>query len=866
MRNKTIISLILLVVILAFGLTLRMYFWQDDFALLFKLQHPTEPAGSFGAGYFGEGPYKYLATPFVPFYKLLGLFPFGYFLGGLVTYALAALLVYPFAHELFQDKRAGLFTALIFATGYIGSDSMYRVINSWQTNIGVVLALISFWTYTKHLRNGRLKFYFIALVFYLSAIEFVFIRSHSLIVPLLALELVFLKFPLKLFSILKPLVRQAPLWFFFFKKYGNGATTSSSIVRFVQTLVGGDMSILAAPTASVGNLLLPTPLQTKIVSALPSTYQLVITSFALIIVFSVSKKLAVSGVKRTIILLLVLAAFFASRYFSSLNLYWYRDASSVASGYFGFLGIALLTVTLLLTHKRSSNIFKVILLGIIIAGSQVAGYNTAYTTTIFDSTQRYLVHSFIGASLIYGALTFMAYSFSKKNKTAAYLPIVVIVTLLLSLNIKNQTKIVEARSKPTRQFYTSLKKYVPEFEAGSFFYFDVADSKASEFNNFFGVGSMPESTAIAVHYDVDRYDLKLTQDFNELLFLVKGQEIDIDNIYTFYYGIDGLTDTTADTRSLLKFGSVEKNLDNHKIKPLTPVLLSVIATPTVNSDDFEYKKTSIVNTKEKIEIINYLLARKEYYQSAKASSDSSWRFREIENILDNNTETSWWGHRIYWHDNRNESVMIDLGSVKTVNRMLWINTHNTLTPTSYEIETSLDGKSWKTVKSVKGGPERKSGEVVIEEFEKQKARYTRIVFKVTLGQDSPSVAEVEIIESSFSSVDVYQATEFLKDPFKNISNQTELEVILTMAQPLLKIQSSWTTNKDGLLHNSSLPLGKIESAQSYQFVLEPGGTKMDNIKITSNGPVDMHIHSATVKNLSFEEIKDRNLIRELVEN
>src|SRR5574341_2304004 len=80
------VLLIFLISLIAYGQTLLMYFWQDDSALMFKLQHPAEAAGSFGIGLWERSPYQYLLVPFVPFFPLFGLEPFGYFLVGFLRY------------------------------------------------------------------------------------------------------------------------------------------------------------------------------------------------------------------------------------------------------------------------------------------------------------------------------------------------------------------------------------------------------------------------------------------------------------------------------------------------------------------------------------------------------------------------------------------------------------------------------------------------------------------------------------------------------------------------------------------------------------------------------------------------------------
>lgn len=56
--------LLFVVVLISYGKTLNMYWWIDDSGILFKMVHPLEAAGNLGAGIFGGGAYRFLATPF----------------------------------------------------------------------------------------------------------------------------------------------------------------------------------------------------------------------------------------------------------------------------------------------------------------------------------------------------------------------------------------------------------------------------------------------------------------------------------------------------------------------------------------------------------------------------------------------------------------------------------------------------------------------------------------------------------------------------------------------------------------------------------------------------------------------------------
>ena len=85
--------ILFLVVLLAYGLTLGMYIWQDDNAIMFKLQNLEEGGGNLGHGIYDRNtPYRGVIVPLVPLYYFFGLEPVGYFVVGLIVYFLASVL------------------------------------------------------------------------------------------------------------------------------------------------------------------------------------------------------------------------------------------------------------------------------------------------------------------------------------------------------------------------------------------------------------------------------------------------------------------------------------------------------------------------------------------------------------------------------------------------------------------------------------------------------------------------------------------------------------------------------------------------------------------------------------------------------
>lgn len=886
---------VVLIVLIAYGQTLGMYFWQDDSALIFKLQNPDGPAGSYGKGIIGEGPYKYLITPFVPFFPIFGLEPFGYFFVGFLAYCISAAAFYLLSVQLFQSKKAGFVSTLIFAAGYVGSDTMLRISNSWQTNFGLSFALLSFWAYVKFFRNFKIVFYGISLLFFFASVEFVFIRSHSLIAPILALDLLFTAASFRLTKFPMLVLRQVPFWYIFYSRYLSEAMGTSGLSLVLKNVLAGKTEVLASFFATLGNTMVPSVLQTKFMTMVGRHEQLMLFLLFSVFCLGLLKAFLISSRIKAITAVLLFVAYFLNRFFIAKNLFWYRSPVDQFAGALGmYFGVAVLVLAVVFWKKQRS-LSLALIFGFVMLVSQIFGYYIQYQEAIFSTTHRYLSYSFVGYSIIIGAVSFaflerklkVSFIFKKYAHLLALLPLMLVLAINLYLGFNYQNKFAKEVSQPTRDFYKKLKQYVPSVQKGAVFYFDVEDNNVykQQFKNFFSVGSMPESTALAIYFGVDRYDVALIEDFNELLFKIWKKEAGIENIYSFYYGPLGLVNTTQASRILLKEGSALETLPvkqepgfsssalldkSIKIKPLVPMLLKVKAKlmPDIGQIVFPYSangQKNFYSFKEKEKMLSYLLSRQNYYKQVSVSSLSQWKFQEINHAVDNNLDTSWRGHRIYWHEKKHEQIILDLGSTRNVGKVVWTNWNNTLTPTSYTIDISLDGENWKTVKKVSSGPERKSGEVVVEDFAGTDAQFVRMDIGSTLSNDAPALSEIEVVDAVFHDVDIQSASVFAKSFFSYIESREELDLIFSKVSPLLNIEVNLETDK--LMSQSELPVGSFEKINTYEFILPAGGTAIKNISIkVTDAPVKLEVQSAILQNLSLQEIEERGLIKKFVEN
>ncbi|OGY11729.1 MAG: hypothetical protein A3E16_01080 [Candidatus Blackburnbacteria bacterium RIFCSPHIGHO2_12_FULL_44_25] len=248
-------ALIFLVCFLAYGKILGMYFYLEDYLILHSIQHPNSPSAGYGSGIVGR-PYGYAVTPFIPFYYLFKLNPFGYYLVEIILYFLAAIAVYYLVLTLTKNKNASLGSSLIFASGYVGSESLYRLAVGWQNIFAAIFISLSAAFYYRYIKNPSLKSYILAFFIYLFTSEFSFYRAHGIVLIVLSLEILFN------FKPIKSLIRMIPFalsyWYFYvysIRDFMSPGSTSATLLHKI--FAERHYNYLLVPLKTLENLFVP---------------------------------------------------------------------------------------------------------------------------------------------------------------------------------------------------------------------------------------------------------------------------------------------------------------------------------------------------------------------------------------------------------------------------------------------------------------------------------------------------------------------------------------------------------------------------------------------------------------------------------
>lgn len=808
-----------IVVVVSYGQLLLMFPWQDDHALMFKLANIAGKAGYLGPGIFGDGAYKYTAAFYYPVYLLFGFNVPIYFLESLIFYFLAAFAVYKVFSEVLNEK-VGRLAGFLFAAGYIAADGFIRLYNSVGTSLSVILISCMLYSYWEFYRKLKARWYFLALLFYFLAVELIRYRTHYLIAVVVAFELLFLAFRKPVLkSALNSLIRLVPFGYIFYRYFIIGGDSRSGRVgELVTGILRGEFYKFYSLAASLANLVLPDWLSQKLIARIPN--------FVL--------------------------SWFATGVFSVPVLNLTPQDTAIP-----FLGIALVILGIFVFFKIKENqkIYLLLLLWIIF---NILSYAAYEPNVAHETTGRFLAHSFFALT---GLLAILA-----MKKKWVYLLVIFWGIGNLVNSYQLERKIVNERSGPAKSFYGELRNAVPKLNKGDVLYFDVADEARQAFADSFSVAQMPEETAIAWQYGIDRYDIRRVTEFNALTSLMKAgvitdinsQPVKIGHVYSFFYSKDGLVNTTAQLQLGLggrqKIKEVQwttkKNGDEvlidltNPITSVTPVNLTLeiqATAPNLGEINFPYitnqslAKNEIASNGSLATLaFDYQRQKNAFVKNTRSSASSFWKDNVAANLADGQKDTFWRADRVLW-SKEGAFFTLDLGKMTTFDRFVWLNGYAADSPTEYEIEVSGDGQSWRSVARVSANLRIEPETYQVVTFDPISARFVKMRILNTLDHDSASIAEAWVVSAIFSRLDIKQAEEFLSTPLGFVPDAQRFLSTLSAMDYTGLVQISWLGDKSESWQTGETAILNLKYdgvLRTYNLQLPPGGTKINQLKLS----------------------------------
>ena len=852
--------LLALIVLLSYGQTLNMYFWVDDWGMAYKMQHPEANIPNFGPGIFGDGAYRYNVTPFIMLYPLFGLNAFPYFLIGIIFYFLATLVVYLLAKEIFEKKSIGLVSAAIFASGYIGSDAMNHLNNSYMLVLTGTFSALTAWLIIKYYQTGLKNYYFLSILIFLIILEFLVLRAHGLFLLVFSVSLLAKIIYQK--SLLHVLIRTVPylvIWIYVFfldprmsKEYngvGRGDLLPNTLNLFFKEkhfelfnnliITMSDVIFPDEILLSLYRYLVPKVNNQDLLLSLPTLSVAMIITYIYWKLKLPLRSIVISGLILGAYLVYVLLSFHQS------SAVWNPDPSRLfISSWFGSM---LCLIGFLSFNRKLKQKLYLVFFGLAWVISNVLIYFIYNPTSNLESNMRYLIPGFIGTCLMLGGILNL---FSKRYYFWLLIFVLIYCSSLIFLNISRAKYIVDSVSIPTKENLQTIKNTVSTMNKNTVFYFETATESKSRISD---LGGMP-NLAIPVVLNSHGF-ANIAVSYDELFYLLKENIVDFDNVHTFFGQYEYIVNTTQEFRRLLLEAAEEKNISSWKINTgnsqtnccRTESILwiskqgSVSVNPIIEMDvdypslvpieltlrmkidpvrgDFNFpfvdKTEYYLETFDKKILANEIISpigqvsfeeQEAYFKSelerqannstTSVSSNSSEKTRKPEFVLDDKTSTGWEANSKDWRVDK-----------KTIDFQFNFDNEKTFSnfvwinnnPSSTPTEYSLFiSEDGNSWQVIKHLRDsvKMSGEITVNSFNAVRAKYFKMAIRRTYGDTSAPGISEAWVGTVMPVTDLEKRALFNSCVLCLVKNNDEVREISRSYQKVAQARVSWLSNRN----------------------------------------------------------------------
>lgn len=476
----------------------RMYFWKDDYGLIYNLQnHLTFPF-----------PYHQMVSFYEFFYKLFGIQPLGYFVSGLIAFIFSMILFYFLIYKLFRKKSIAFIASLIYVTAPVGIDTTFQAITFAMSYFFVGILFIILLLLLEYQRTKKFWYYIILLGLFAICNEFIPFRSLSFIGVIVLFEVFHFRLPL-------------------FKN------NKREIIGFIfrQTLLSAVWMI--------GMYIRPTYFISENIkdksSAMAGIFNYIFEPQLIIRPF--------------LTLVNVLLGGFAYPFFGNFTFYDRHHWVSYAVLVIVFLAVAFLIYKRKKYKFSTLPLFIFALLSIYIVNLSFYPFSSK---DIEVGVFRHMVVNLPFYALITTCMFIMLKNIFAKQGIIGYIPYIFLLTTIFVNIYSTQVYMREfnTRSFYAKQFWRQLKNFIPEYKKDTLIYIHPEKDPQVKYRLTDSVrGGDGPGFSFAVHYNKKIEDiLAYVKDFNQLLIIIKENQSLLNSLHAFNYSYDGLHENTYEIK------------------------------------------------------------------------------------------------------------------------------------------------------------------------------------------------------------------------------------------------------------------------------------------------------------------------------
>lgn len=434
----------------------------------------------------------------------------------------------------------------------------------------------------------------------------------------------------------------------------------------------------------------------------------------------------------------------------------------------------------------------------------------------------------------------------------------------------------ENHSRHLKYFYQGFKQRVPVLDKDSVILITQSEPRAP--SPFVSGGYSDGFADLAGMYNLRLDDFNLSVSPEESLGMMKKKAIPVDKLYVFNYKKDDLADLTYEARKILRQGSRKSltpsfdkgviNITNLDVLSITPGYLDLLVNVTpdfsqINTQTTSVEKNSEIPEEKLKKYFSSWVDEKQRMKKMKISSlqkPLSDEHKET-NIIDGKYDTTWIPFE--WED-KGVSILIDLGEIRQFNELIWSSSRTSTwyvrLPVEYEMQVSPDGINFTTIKKENDAPVLKTGDIFINNFPLQEARYIKLIIYKTRGGLPPAIDEIEVFnynDKSFDYNEFFKIKQSPKEYFPDeYTAQVYLKEILDNQIPLT-VQWKVDDNDEYPVTQTTKVLVTPNVLKHYIIPLPVIGRKIKSIRLISvDYPVKLLINKIDIWYPSLKEFTE----------
>lgn len=691
-------------------------------------------------------------------YKFYGWNPSGWYLTALVLHTIASYLVFTYVYIITKKPLIAVISSLFFVASIVYHDVItWGSFNSYY-GLMMILVLSSLIFYHYFRQTRRYKYYMLSLLFAFFA--FLNRESGLTLLAIISLYELIIKAKTGRKNIRQVLVNLIPFF------------VTAGVYFLIRHRLGGVAGDYSDDSVQLRIRLLKD--------------HLYIPLFARILV--------------------AFGRHFASLWFPYVwlnalrqKIYIYFSVPEVKLYFFTLVGwLSLLASSIVVFFQRKSYLKKYLLFGLTwaivwtaVVAVAIPSSDTVLSQDYFWNTRRYNYYAFFGIALFWAVLFFQGYEYSRtKFKNKKTLPNLLLLVFVGSVVVGNivwlrqiEDGLLLSVHKQSRKFYNDFKNYFPSLSPNYGLYqYPHTDG----LNDYLYEWSFLKDT---LYPSLKGVPFRTENQLARILEKISTGKLQLDDVIFLDYDADvGLINKTQNARQAITNQKIIQRYSSNIVEISEGALpveipykveVSAIARPAVSANRIE-------DSRLKEEMRKFVRDHFDFIKSSSAtvSATMSQRLGEPflhllpENLIDGN-----FGQRSGWiADSIPAVITIDLGKEKTIRSIWWTSQEGPRVPSSYIVESSLDGETWAKIKDVK----LNSATSRIDLFDEPVlSRFVRMTIETTNTGTFAYLDEIGIVGEGASGI-----LDYYKDPRKMVTDSTQIDG-LTVGW----VKLTWTTNK-----------------------------------------------------------------------